>query len=535
MPTTDRTDHSVETSRGGENRSNGPNFLIFITDQQRADHLGCAGHPVLQTPSIDAIAARGVRFERSYVACPLCQPARATLFTGLTPRGHGVRTNGIPLSPSVPTFVEALRQGGYRTHSVGKLHLRNFWEPRPSGGPPSDLDRMLETRWLWLEDRMSALPANYAGLETADFTGGHGPGIFGNYQRWLRDQDPDGPRLLSREAGEPPPSGAEQSWTMALPSELHYNTWIADRSIDFLRREAAADRPFFLWCSFPDPHHPFAIPRPWSNLYNPDDEALPNRRPGELDDLPPHYRQIFDEALQTSGRRAPTRIRDDQMRDVTAITHGMISMVDQQVGRVMSELERLDLRENTVVVFMSDHGDMLGDHWIINKGPFHFDGLLRVPTIWSWPGHFGEGVVSEALTNQLDFAPTVLDLAGVPIPEGIASDPPEAARQLPAWPGASLGQLLAGQASKVHDQLLVENDEDYLGLRLRTLITEDYQITAYPGQPYGELFDRGEDPGQLHNLWNDQGYQGVKSELLIRLMAEIVRTDNVLPRRTSHA
>src|SRR5579884_3039303 len=269
-------------------RPDRPNFLIFITDQQRADHLGCAANPVLRTPNLDTIATRGVRFEQSYVTCPLCQPARASLFTGLPPRGHGVRTNGIPLSPSVPTCIEALRRSGYRTHSVGKLHLRNSGEPRPDV-EPSDLDRWLESRWLWLEDRIGALPPNYEGLETADFTGGHGPGIFGNYRRWLRDQDPEGPHLLTREAGDLPASGAEQSWTMALPSELHYNTWIADRAIEFLRREAASSRPFFLWCSFPDPHHPFAIPRPWSTLYHPDDVALPNRRPGELDDLPPHY------------------------------------------------------------------------------------------------------------------------------------------------------------------------------------------------------------------------------------------------------
>lgn len=516
-----------------------PNFLVFITDQQRADHLGCAGNPTLHTPNIDRLAATGVRFERYYVNNPLCQPARATLFTGLTPRGHHVRTNGIALSPTIPTFTEALRRAGYRTHATGKLHFRNYNEPAPThAADAGEMDRLLESQQMWAQDRIAALPPNYEGLETVDFTGAHGSGIFGQYINWLRDQDPALPGLLTREAGTPSPTGAEQCWTMALPAELHYNTWVADRAIAFLRRHtssATPQQPFFLWCSFPDPHHPYCPPEPWSNMYTPDEVHLPNRRSGELDDLPPHYRAIYERALNLSGRRAATRIRDDQLREIIARTYGMIAMVDHEVGRVMAEVEQLGLRRQTVIVFLSDHGEMLGDHWILNKGPFHFDGLLRVPSIWSWPGHFREGQVVDALANHLDFAPTFLDLARVPIPEGIVPERPEAPAQLPPWPGTALTPLLTGQAAALHEQVLIENDEDYLGLRLRTLITDRYQITTYPGQPYGELFDRQADPQQFHNLWDDAGYATLKRDLLVQLLDEVVRTDLTLPRRTAHA
>lgn len=514
-----------------------PNILVFITDQQRADSLGCAGNPVVQTPHIDALAARGTRFSRAYVANPLCQPARATLLTGLTPRGHRVRTNGIPLDPAIPTFVNALRRSGYRTHAAGKLHYRNY-EARPE--QTASLDHLLESRTMWMEERIGALPPNYEGFETADFTGGHGSGTYGHYRQWLREQDPDGERLLTMAAGEVPPSGAEQTWKMALPAELHYNRWVADRSIAFLERQQqlAPRRPFFLWCSFPDPHHPFAAPHPWADLYDDADIALPNRREGELDDLPPFYREMYEPGRPTSGRIAATTLRDDQYRDIVRQTYGMVSMVDDEVGRVMAALDRLGLREHTLVIFLSDHGEMLGDHWMLNKGPFHFDGLLSVPFIWSWPGHLPEGVTTDALVSHLDLAPTVLDLAGVPIPETPRDelpDPPEAPLQLPPWPGVSLMPLLRGERTRVRERLLVENDEDYLGLRLRTLITDRYQLTAYPGQHFGELFDRQTDPAQQHNRWCDPEYAHIKQALLLDLLEEIVRTDPTLPRRSTHA
>jgi arylsulfatase len=213
----------------------------------------------------------------------------------------------------------------------------------------------------------------------------------------------------------------------------------------------------------------------------------------------------------------------------------MVSFVDQEVGRVLGALETLNLRQDTVVMFMSDHGDMMGDHWLINKGPFHFQGLLRVPFIWSWPEQFLQGVATPGLASYLDFAPTVLDLCGVPIPEGELPADPEAPQHLPPWPGVSLAPQLRGERPSMQDSVIVENDEDYLGLRLRTLITERFKLTVYPGQPYGELFDLHEDPNELHNLWADAAHAAVRADLQSRLLERLIMTDNTLPRRLSHA
>ncbi len=512
-----------------------PNFLCFVTDQQRADHLGCAGNGVIRTPNIDRIAAEGVLFTRAYVNNPLCMPSRSTMATGRTPRGHGVRTNGIPLDRRLPTIMEALAQTGYRTHAVGKVHLRPFGTPR--GVPLDRLDPrdFPESIALWRAGKVDRVPTPYYGFQSVELVAGHGAGVEGDYMRWLKEQDANAPELLRPEAGDPPATGAEQSWIMALPDELHHSKWIADRAIEFLRSASREGRPFFLWCSFPDPHHPFCPPRPWAEMYDPADIPLPTRREGELDDLPPHYRKIFKQRLQLSGRVAPTQMPDEQLREIIALTYAMISLLDHHVGRVLDALEELGLREDTVVVFMSDHGDMMGDHWMINKGPFHFDGLLKVPFVWSWPAKFSRGVRTNALASMLDFAPTILDLAGISIPEGEVPAEPEAPCQPQPWPGVSLAPLLRGERASVRECVVVENDEDYLGLRLRTLVTERYKITVYPGEEYGELFDLENDPGELHNLWHDPGHRAVKLELTRQLMEHLVLTESALPRRLCHA
>jgi arylsulfatase A-like enzyme len=512
-----------------------PNILCFITDQQRADHLGCAGNPVLHTPVLDRLAASGVRLERAYASNPLCMPVRATLFTGLTPRGHGVRTNGIPLRRDLPTLAGALAAAGYRTHAAGKLHLTPWWPQH--GQDPATLNEgaFAECGALWASGQIRGLPAPYYGFQGIDLAGGHGDYFWGDYAAWLETEHPGALSLYQPGAALRPRTGADQSWVSAMPAAWHHSTWIAGRAIDFLRRQAAGDAPFFLWCSFPDPHHPFCPPEPYAARYDPASIPLPPRRAGELDDLPPHFRASYEGDVQVSGRQKRMQMPPEHLREIIAHTYGMVALLDEQIGRVLAALDELGLQRDTIVVFLSDHGDLLGDHGLINKGPFHLEGLLRVPMIWSWPGHFAPGATSAALVSSIDFAPTVLDLCGVPVPEGPLPPRVEAPQQLPPWPGRSLAPVLRGEVQGIHEAVLVENDEDYLGLRLRTLVTPRIKLTAYPGQPYGELFDLQEDPHELHNRWSDPAYARLRDELRLQLLDELVRTDSALPRRLSHA
>ncbi|HRU05989.1 MAG TPA: sulfatase-like hydrolase/transferase, partial [Candidatus Brocadiia bacterium] len=303
----------------------------------------------------------------------------------------------------------------------------------------------------------------------------------------------------------------------------------------FLDKAARSGRPFFLWLSIPDPHPPYTAPAPWCDMFRPEDMPAPARREGELDSLPPHYRRLYETGVPTAGRIAPTRIADDARQRAAAMVCGMAAQFDAMAGRVMKRLEELGLGENTVTVFMSDHGQMLGDHWMFSMPPSHLDGSLRVPCIWRFPGRFPAGRVCSGLASHLDFAPTVLDLAGVAIPEGPTPPAPEAPGQRPPWPGRSLRPMLTGEAESVQESVIAENDEDYLGLRLRTLITQDYHITLYAGERYGEMFDLRRDPRQLHNLWDEPGALGLRNSLLAQLADRFAQTDSVLPRRMGHA
>jgi arylsulfatase len=514
-----------------------PNVLCFVLDQLRYDHLGCTGNETVETPTIDALADDGVVMDRAYVNNPLCMPARASLLTGLMPRDHGVRTNGIPLDRDATTLSGTLSEAGYRTYAAGKLHFHTYDTPHDVDSADADPAEFPEAKPLWESGRIESLSEPFYGFDEVDFTGGHVDWIFGEYVRWLEDERPSAAALLDRGHERNGARPAPDAFDWAIDEADHYNRWIADRTRSFLRERAEDDEPFFAWCSFPDPHHPFAAPDPWDDLYDPDDVSPPTRREGELDDLPPFYRDAFeDEETVLSGRHGSTDLTDAELREQIALTYGMVSFVDQEIGRVMETLAETGLREDTIVVFMSDHGDMMGDHWMVRKGPFHFEGLLRVPMIWSWPGEFPVGERTDGLAEAIDFAPTVLDCCGVAVPEGV--DEPfldERDGAPPALPGRSLRPQLAGERDAVREAVIVENDEDYLGLRPRSLITDRYKLTVYPGRSYGELFDLDADPEELHNRWDDPGYADAKADLYRQFVERYVEHEQGLPRRICHA
>jgi arylsulfatase A-like enzyme len=217
-----------------------PNILCFVTDQQRADHLGCYGNTTVQTPNIDRIAAEGVTFNHAYVSNPLCMPNRASLFTGMVPKAHGVRENGIALDRSHPVLPELLRQAGYQTGSFGKLHLTPFAIDQHT--PLEDWESY-ETPGYW--SYQDHIPTPYYGFEQVYYVGGHGPYTFGEY---VNDIRPNAHRRLGIDAALESPSGAKESWKASIAEADHYNTRIADKTIDFLRNRAESPtHPFVSW------------------------------------------------------------------------------------------------------------------------------------------------------------------------------------------------------------------------------------------------------------------------------------------------
>ncbi len=486
-----------------------------------------------------------MNFSRAYTSQPLCMPARATLFTGLAPRGHRVRMNGIPLDPTIPTFTEALRQAGYRTHCTGKVHLHN--SGTPSGMSVEDLraQDFPESRELWLKGGIEKLPLPYYGLESVDFCSGHGHGSFGEYLHWLTKEHPQEAELfLNKTPLEKPSPAAEffnrNSYKWALPADLHPLSWIVDRTLDFLDqagREGKSVRdPFLLICGIQEPHPPFAPPAPYCYHHHEEDVPVPIGREGEYEDLPPHFRQMFETSITTSGNlRQPMSETLPYAAECTAHYLGLIEMIDDQVGRILQSLKDNGLEEDTVVVFTADHGEALGDHGLWGKGPYHFDGVIRVPFLMSWKGKVNSGQVYAEPVSLLDFAPTLLDLAGVPVPMGKLPPEPETENGPPPWPGRSLKPILLDGETYPDSDALVEMDEDYLGFKMRTLVTKRHRLTVYSGKPYGELFDLENDPQELWNLWDNAEYRSLRDALRLRLLDKITSTDISLPRQLSRA
>ena len=518
-----------------------PNILVFCTDQQRADHLGCAGHSILQTPHLDNLAARGIRFTNCFTTYPACMPARGTMMTGLTHRASGMRSNGVGLNPDIPTLPGLLAASGYRTHAIGKLHLRPWHPPRSFDISEWETpDQNPERIQHWENGLITRSPDDYHGFQTTDLTIGHVTDVQGDYRTWLDETHPDEvAHYHSRKPSDPSKStGPPPAWKLEASPPSHYNEWIADRSIEFLR-DSDRNQPFFLWSSFPDPHEPFAAIARWAEAYEAVEIAIP--------DWAEELRNVPETLFAARGGEAAYRDRAEKfsasMRDYYVQTFGMISHVDEQIGRVVEELITLGLWENTLVAFLSDHGDELGQHGLMHKGYWPYDGNARVPFILSGGPIETPGRTVEDVVSLLDLVPTLLDVAGVTQPE----DPQvndayrTQAGQLPtSLPGESLRQLITDpDARPIRRSALIETDDElnpnFDLLQMRVLVTNDYKLCHYSPTNEVILYDRRTDPLERHNLAADPAHHGTVVRLLAQLVTEINRTENRRPRRFSDA
>lgn len=531
--TAGRTDAA---GRGAPGRPAGrPNVLLITTDQHRADHLGSAGDRLLVTPHLDALAQRGVMFERCHVASPVCMPNRAALMTGRMPSAAGVRMNGVPLPLQTRTFVDQLREAGWTTALIGKAHLQPMtarpaaWRGQgegPRDQATSDL-RVGEAygqesvmRWA---DPAHRLRLPYYGFEHAQLCLEHGDQVGGDYERWLRAQGADPARLCGRVNALPAEVPAVlDAWRTRLPEELHPTRYVALRTIEWLRAHQAGaqrEQPFFVHCSFPDPHHPFNPPGRYWDLFDPADVALPAHCGAATPADVPLKRALHAE--QAAGQRPmgtsrAIAVTPAEARVAIALNHGAIAFIDEAVGRVLEHLRVSGLDRSTVVIFTSDHGDFMGDHGLLNKGPLHYQGLLRVPLIWADPQE-GPGGRDPRLCSTLDLATTVLARCGLRAAHGLQGHdlrtPREAVRR---------------------DAVLVEEEAHHrypgapFPLRVRTLVTGRWRLSVRADEPWGELYDLADDPLEQTNLWSDPSHTGVRADLTARMVQEMQRhTDDV--------
>lgn len=442
------------------------NIVLIVTDTQNKRMVGAYGQTQMDTPNLDRLAAQGMRFERAYPVCPLCVPARGTIFSGLYPQLNGVWCNNVAPARNVPLMGEIFRNLGYRAGHTGKWHLDGtgyFGDGRPDGG--------FEPDW-W-----------YDGKNYADDLG---PEMFKAYKSAKTADD-------LRRAGF-----------------TETNCWghrVADRAVDFLER--AGEDPFVLSVCFDEPHSPYvAPPEYWEKFETIGLPATANycRPPQDK----PKLAEVHHEALRQQGR-----VPDESGAMVyNPRFFGCNSYIDREIGRVVDAVDRLHA-DDTVIIYTSDHGDQMLSHGLIGKGPMMYEESCNVPLIVRGPG-VPEGAVSHALFSQLDLMPTMLDLAGLERPDtlnGVSQaptlrDPSHASRE---------------HAMLVFHRFAINHDSRGEFYPIRCVTDGRYKLIVNLFES-DELYDLETDPDELHNRIEDSACESVRDALHDRMLEEMDAT-----------
>jgi len=484
------------------NEQTRPNILWFCADQMRYDTISSLGNQHIRTPSIDALTANGVVFENCYVQNQLCTPSRASFLTGRYPAAHQVYRNGNAYFPDNEVLVtKLLAEAGYDCGLIGKLHLSSasIVETRPDDG---------YRFFSWCQN---------PGWEEIEGSN--------DYWNWLRDQKRIDPRELF--------SSTPSYLSTGVPAHFHQLAWCAETAISFIDEDR--EGPWALSVNPFDPHPPFDPPPEFAAKYDAYNlspplfrdsdvarqEQFSNVRNQKITSVNPvlteeERAEFAPGPGDDRGARPPDRF--DGMA-VKAAYYAMIENIDHQFGRILSHIENIGELENTIVIFTSDHGEMLGDHGLIYKGCKFFEGLVHVPLIVSMPGTYQKNLQTKALVESIDIAPTLLEASGLDIPYFMQ--------------GQSLHGLMTGSLSAEHHKEVVVTDfNDSLGTSdvdhyTQASMTFDgrYKLAVYHShQGLGELYDLEDDPGEFTNLWNDPASENLKTELIARHLDVMMST-----------
>ena len=492
------------------------NVLFIMCDQLRWDYLSCTGHPHLHTPHIDALAARGVLFDRAYVQSPICGPSRMSFYTGRYVSSHGSTWNNIPLKVGEMTLGDHLRPLGVRTALCGKTHMAADVEGMKRLGlsPDSEIGALVSE-------------CGFEPYEREDGLHPDGPRYPRNaaYDAYMKERGwPDeNPWHTVANSAEDEDGNLLSGWFMdnadkpaRAADEESETPYITGRAMDFIRE--AGDTPWCLHLSYIKPHWPYIVSAPYHDMYGPETHLDPVRDEAERADPHPVYGAFMEERVSRAFCDDGTRTR------VLTAYMGLIKQIDDQMGRLMAFLDEQGLTDETMIVFTSDHGDYLGDHWMGEKELFH-DASSRIPLIVVDPRPEADttrGLKSGALVEAIDVVPTLLDyFGGDPVPHILE--------------GKSLQPVLHGQATSLRDFAVSEYDYSMRDVRRRLGVeVKDAKLTMlHDGRwkfVFAEgfrpmLFDLDTDPDELVDLGADSGHA-----------EEIARLENLFfgwARRTS--
>lgn len=492
-----------------------PNILLIQTDQQTAGTLGLYGNPLVETPNLEHLAENGVVFDNAFCNYPACSPSRSSMMTGRYASTINVHANHMIANPLETTFPEALKAGGYQTVLIGKNHAHMDGKKKnlyPHEKGDSHKPDVLHEAFDYVREAVHGhLVDGYR--EDPDVQAAH---------QWTRDHAWKSPLGHGKN-----PASYEKCGTYLL----------SETAVDYLQNVRKKDQPFFMWLSFPDPHTPYQAPEPYASMYKPEEVPMPPK-----DDL-----TTKPERVRVANIMDALDIADEEIiREIRAIHYGMINFIDDAVGRVLDTLEKLDMKENTVVMFTSDHGDSMGAHGVIQKQNFFYDSFTHVPFIISWPEHIESNRCGN-LVELVDVMPTLLELACCEIPFGVQ--------------GKSLAPYLQGKEYYPREFAVIESGESGEPLHLseitvrpespydencfpwcawreawlgkgKCIRTHNWKLSVYANGE-GELYDLDNDPDELNNLFGDNEYKNIVQDLEYKLLLWTMENEDKIPENTT--
>ncbi len=458
------------------------NVLHIISDDL-CTHLACYGDPVVKSPNIDRLAARGVLFQHAYCQFPLCNPSRASFMTGLRPDTTKVYENATQFRKNVPDAVsmpQSFQKAGYNVARVGKIY--HYGVPADIGtsglDDPASWDKFVNPKGRDIDD-----------LNTIE----------------LLTQDKDG-KVTTRKAKTLGETGATLSWLAAEGTDEDQTDGKGALSaIQLLEENAKSDKPFYLAVGFYRPHTPYVAPKRYFAMYPPNEVKVPQ--------VPANIKELFPAAALASYRPAELAMGDDLKRLAIQAYHGSTTFMDAQVGKLLDALDRLKLTDNTIIVFQSDHGYHLGEKNLWQKMTL-FEEATHVPLIIAVPGHKNNGRTCLKIVELVDLHKTLTDLCG------IAADTKTEGRSLrplledteAKWNYPAYTQITRGKLYNEKDDS--KGNKGKKGIMGRTIRTDRWRYTEWDeGRSGVELYDHGNDPGEYKNLASDPQHAATVGEL----------------------
>lgn len=506
------------------------NIIFFMVDQLAAKWLWGPASKSVHLPNFDRLRERAVAFTSACASNPVCCPSRATLATGMATRGHGVLQNGYELDPSIPTFMQQLQKGGYRTGAIGKIHHHAQFGGVHPDYRPYGYDVAYNTEdaragaWLdWVEREQP----KYYNQALATIWGVDIPELsaYGPNKIDLASRIKEVRKTFTWASKEFPHDHAGR-YTLPFPAYVSQTEWITRHAVDFI---AQADRfvPISAHISYVQPHSPFCPPKDY--MKNVDESQIPAPAPIEWVNDPLHPKCF----PRTEGARTitPPDWRTTRHYYMADLTH-----LDEQLGRVIKAIEESGRMENTFLIMLSDHGELFMDHGFTGKAERHYDACVRVPLMIAGPG-LRSGTTREELVQLEDIFPTVMEMAGLPMPAPRIVGPQQKLLEgVEHYPGRSLLPLCRGeQPDRWREAQCIESYNNITNTTpdfwARTIRTKDWRYTLYPSGSGEQLFSLRDDPDEQRNLAGDAGYARVRTEMRDRLLDRIILEDYPHTRR----